>query len=111
MMFNSQWAPNGGDGWLKILRFSPQGDLFDAFRYSPVVERHRRDRMRRQFFAAERGFMDGRSVIADERSPIYATSEEFPALESTLQDIPRHRAGFGGRTVGNGNRESSGSRS
>lgn len=37
-LINAQWAPRGGDGWLKLFRFNDRGDLLRSDLVSPVLE-------------------------------------------------------------------------
>ena len=39
MMFNAQWAPKGGDGWIRILEFMPDGKTVKVRTVSPYLER------------------------------------------------------------------------
>ena len=39
ILFNAQWEPRGGDGWLRLLHFRPAGEggqQVDVYTYSPV---------------------------------------------------------------------------
>jgi hypothetical protein len=35
LMFNAQWAPNGGDGWLRLLEFHPNQTTVTVKTVSP----------------------------------------------------------------------------
>ena len=35
MLFNGQWAPHGGDGWLRLLEFLPDGETVRVWTVSP----------------------------------------------------------------------------
>ncbi len=37
-LVNAQWAPRGGDGWIKLFRFSPEGELIRNDLVSPALE-------------------------------------------------------------------------
>jgi len=39
MMFNAQWAPRGGEGWIRLLEFMPDGKTVRVKTFSPYVER------------------------------------------------------------------------
>jgi 3',5'-cyclic AMP phosphodiesterase CpdA len=41
MLVDYQGEPNGGDGWLRILRFSPQADKIFVRDYSPTLGKYR----------------------------------------------------------------------
>ncbi|MEM0968919.1 MAG: metallophosphoesterase [Verrucomicrobiota bacterium] len=44
-LINAQWAPRGGDGWLKLFRFSEEGDLEKTLLLSPILEECREEPM------------------------------------------------------------------
>ncbi|GAA5482651.1 metallophosphoesterase [Haloferula sargassicola] len=37
MLFNGQWAPHGGDGWLRLLEFLPDGETVRVWTVSPHI--------------------------------------------------------------------------
>lgn len=39
MLFNTQWSPRGGEGWLLLLEFLPDGKTVKAWSISPYLER------------------------------------------------------------------------
>lgn len=39
VLVNFQMKPNGGDGWLRLLEFKPDGRTLDVVDYSPVLDR------------------------------------------------------------------------
>ncbi len=39
MLFNGQWAPKGGNGWVRLLEFMPDGKTVHVKTYSPYLER------------------------------------------------------------------------
>jgi hypothetical protein len=39
LLFNAQWAPQGGDGWLRLLEFQPDGKTIEVKTYSPHLDR------------------------------------------------------------------------
>ncbi len=39
MLFNAQWAPKGGNGWIRLLEFQPDGRTVQVKTYSPYLER------------------------------------------------------------------------
>ena len=43
LLANYQDRPNGGNGWLRILRFMPQHDIFNVTAYSPFLDRYNED--------------------------------------------------------------------
>ncbi len=38
MLFNAQWAPRGGNGWLRLLEFLPDGKTVNVWTVSPHLE-------------------------------------------------------------------------
>ncbi|WP_437186893.1 metallophosphoesterase [Planctomicrobium sp. SH668] len=38
MLVNFQMKPNGGDGWLRLLNFEPDGKTINVYDYSPVLD-------------------------------------------------------------------------
>jgi hypothetical protein len=40
LLTNYQDRPNGGNGWLRILRFVPKHNLIDVIAYSPYLDRY-----------------------------------------------------------------------
>ena len=44
MMFNAQWAPKGGNGWIRILQFEPDGKTVEVKTYSPYLARTAEDK-------------------------------------------------------------------
>lgn len=43
MMFNAQWAPKGGDGWIRLLEFLPDGKTVRVKTVSPYLMRTAKD--------------------------------------------------------------------
>jgi hypothetical protein len=43
MLFNAQWAPRGGEGWLRLLEFLPDGKTLKVWTVSPYLERKSED--------------------------------------------------------------------
>lgn len=43
MLFNTQWAPRGGEGWLRLLEFLPDGETLKVWTISPYLERTAED--------------------------------------------------------------------
>lgn len=43
MLFNAQWAPRGGEGWLRLLEFPPDGKTLKVWTISPYLERKSED--------------------------------------------------------------------
>ena len=39
MLFNAQWSPKGGEGWLRLLEFLPDGKTVKVWSVSPYLER------------------------------------------------------------------------
>jgi DNA repair exonuclease SbcCD nuclease subunit len=39
MMFNAQWAPRGGEGWIRLLEFMPDGKTVQVKTFSPYLQR------------------------------------------------------------------------
>jgi predicted phosphodiesterase len=39
MLFNAQWCPRGGEGWLRLLEFQPDGRSVKVRTFSPYLER------------------------------------------------------------------------
>ncbi|GHC65466.1 serine/threonine protein phosphatase [Roseibacillus persicicus] len=39
MLFNAQWAPRGGEGWVRLLEFLPDGKTVKAWTVSPYLAR------------------------------------------------------------------------
>lgn len=37
LMFNAQWAPRGGDGWMLLLEIAPGGRITGRYRFSPLA--------------------------------------------------------------------------
>ncbi len=44
MLFNAQWAAKGGEGWIRLLHFSPDGDTVTVKTYSPYLARTAQDK-------------------------------------------------------------------
>ena len=43
MLFNAQWAPRGGHGWLRLLEFQPDGRTVRVRTFSPHLARTSED--------------------------------------------------------------------
>lgn len=43
MLFNAQWAPQGGDGWIRLLEFMPDGKTVHVKTFSPYLLRTSED--------------------------------------------------------------------
>lgn len=43
MLFNAQWAPRGGNGWLRLLEFQPDGKTVQVRTFSPYLARTAKD--------------------------------------------------------------------
>lgn len=39
MLFNTQWSPRGGEGWVRLLEFLPDGKTLKVWTISPYLER------------------------------------------------------------------------
>jgi hypothetical protein len=39
MLFNTQWSPRGGEGWVRLLEFLPDGKTVKVWTISPYLER------------------------------------------------------------------------
>ncbi|MDH3717082.1 MAG: hypothetical protein OES79_03065, partial [Planctomycetota bacterium] len=44
MLFNAQWAPRGGDGWIRLMEFLPDGKTVRVRTFSPYLLRTARDK-------------------------------------------------------------------
>ena len=40
MLVNFQMRPKGGDGWLRLLEFRPDGTTMQVYDYSPTLNQH-----------------------------------------------------------------------